>query len=107
MLSWDDYSTEEKLPPTRPGQTPEPTAPPAPTPPPAAAAPSPAPSPNPARRQNGRAHDAAPEALDQLDHSTRLEELEMGAEPGQVGGNGVNNCRPHRNQPAPFQYRRA
>src|SRR5690625_7641738 len=86
MLSWDDYSTEEKLPPTRPGQTPEPTAPPEPTPPPAAAAPSPAPSPSPARGQNGGAIDAARGAPDQPGLSTGPEELEMGGGRGPVGG---------------------
>src|SRR5690625_7068443 len=104
MRSWDDYSTEERLPPTRPGQTPEPTAPPEPTPPPAAAAPSPAPSPSPARGQNGGAIDAAREALDQLDISTGLEELEMGAERVQVDDKRMINCRADVNQLVPFKY---
>src|SRR5690625_7804599 len=104
MLSRDDYTTEEQLPPPRPGQTPEPTAPPEPTPPPAAAAPSPAPSPSPARGQNGGAIDAAREALDQLDISTGLEELEMGAERVQVDDKRMINCRADVNQLVPFKY---
>src|SRR5690625_8013623 len=92
MLSWDDYRTEEKLPPTRPGQAPAPAATPEPTSPPAAAAPSPA------RGQNGGAIDAAREALDQLDIRTGLEELEMGAERVQVDDKRMINCRADVNQ---------
>ena len=98
MLSWDDYSTEEKLPPTRPGQAPAPAATPEPTSPPAAAAPSPA------RGQNGGAIDAAREALDQLDIRTGLEELEMGAERVQVDDKRMINCRADVNQLVPFKY---
>lgn len=122
MLSWDDYNTEEATPtapaPKAPVKAPSApaaasTAAPAAAPAPQPVAPAPAPATEAVAATSGTTPetatdasilDAALQALDEMDISAGLEELEMGAARVEVDDKRMINCRADVNQLVPFKY---